>query len=67
MERLSRVHVAAERKVGFCGKERRGSKASNGVVCGNRQVSMHEMWNRQQEHEFVRKIHRAKVPVKKLG
>ena len=47
--------------------EKRGSKASNGMVCTCQQVSMHGIWKRQQVNESTRKMHRAKILVKELG
>ena len=41
-----------------------GSKTTDGVVCRGQQVSMHEVWKRQQVHEDARKMHRDKVPVR---
>ena len=42
-----------KRNVDLCGQEKRGNKAANGVVCCY-QVSMHEMWMRQQVREDAR-------------
>ena len=42
----------------FCGQEKGGNKASTGMVCCCQQVPMHEMWKRQQVHEYARKIYR---------
>ena len=51
----------------FRGPEKRGDEASNGVVCGSHQVSMHEVCKRQQVHEDARNMHRADVLVRKIG
>ena len=59
------AQAAAAGKVDYCGQEKRGSKASNGMVCCCQQVSMREMWKRQQVHENARKMHRATVRLKK--
>ena len=46
------------RKKGFRGSEKR-DEASNGRVRGNQQVSVHEVWKKQQILEDVRKMHRT--------
>ena len=43
------------------------NEASNRVVCGSRQVSMHEMWKRKQIYEDAREMGRTKIHVKKFG
>ena len=48
-------------KVNLCGQEKRGSKASNGMVCCCQQVSMHEVWKRHQVHEDAREMPRAEI------
>ena len=53
-------------KLIFCGPEKRGNEASNGVVSSRGKVSMHES-KRQQVHEDARKMHRAKILVNKFG
>ena len=47
--------------------KKRKETASNGVLRCCQQVSMHEMWKRQQVHENARNMHRAEVLVKDLG
>ena len=42
-------------------KKREDRKASNGVVCRGQQVSMHDMWQRQQAHKDARKMHRTEI------
>ena len=67
MEGLRGTQATATRKVDFRGQEKGGNEASNGVVCGSRQVSMYEMWKRKQIHEDARKMHRTNILVKKFG
>ena len=54
------------KKMDPCGQEKRGNKASNGVVCCCQQVSMHEVWKRQQVQENAWKMHKAEVLVEEL-
>ena len=61
MEGLWRAQAEAKRKVDFRGSEKRGDETSNGMVCGSQQVSMHEVWEKQQTQEDARQIHRTKL------
>ena len=63
MEGLWRAQAEAKRKVDFRGSEKRGDETSNGMVCGSQQVSMHEVWEKQQTQEDARQIHRTKLLV----
>ena len=45
-------------------EKREEHNASNGMVCCCQQVSMYEMWKRQQIHENARTMYRAEVLVK---
>ena len=51
----------------FCGSEEGGDEASDGMMCGSRQVSMHETWKRKQIHDDARIIYRTKIIAKKFG
>ena len=46
---------------GFSWIRNGGNEASNGVVCPGPQVSMYEVWKRQQGHEDARKVYGAEV------
>ena len=61
MEGLRRAQTDAERKVDCCGQEKGGNKASDGVVCDSKQVSVHEMWMRQHVHEDARNMYRTEI------
>ena len=63
MEGLRGAQANAERKVDFLGPEK-GYETSNGVVSGSQQVSMREVWKRQQIHEEAKKMHRTQIFVK---
>ena len=45
----------------FVDQKKRGNETSNGVVCRNQQVLMHEVGRRQQVYEDARKMHRTKI------
>ena len=45
----------------FCGKGEGEYEASNRVVCGSRQVSVCEMWERKQIFEDARKMYKEGV------
>ena len=51
----------------FFVEKNKGDKASNGMVCGSRQVSVHEMRKRKHIHEDAKKMHRSEILVKKFG
>ena len=53
--------VAGKRTIDFRGQEKKGNKASNGMVSCCQQVPMSEMWRRQQVHEDARKAYRAET------
>ena len=40
------------------GSDKREDEISNGVVCGNQQVSVHEVWKKQQIHADGRIMYR---------
>ena len=51
----------------FRGPKKRGDETSNGMVCRSQQVSMHEVWEKQQTHEDARKMRRTKICQQILG
>ena len=51
----------------FIDKKSEENEASNGVVCGSRQVSMYEMWKRKQIHKDAWQMHQTNTLVKKCG
>ena len=57
----------SRKKVDFRESEKRGNETSNGVVRGNQQVSVHELWKKQQKHEDARNMHRTKNVVGTFG
>ena len=61
MEGLWRAQAEARRKVDVRGPQNRGDETSNGVVSVSQQVSMHEVWTKQQVHEDARKMRRTKM------
>ena len=47
-----------EKKIEFRGSEKRGNEASYG---GYEEISMHEVWKRQQVHDDARKMYRTET------
>ena len=47
----------------FADQKKRGDETSNGVVRGNQQVSVHEVWKKQQIQKDAKKMHRTKICV----
>ena len=50
----------------FVESEEEGNEASDGMVCGSRQASMHGMWKRKQICEDARKMYRTKKCCRKV-
>ena len=61
MARLRRAHTQTKRYVDSCRQESGGKEASRGVVCGSKQISLHEMRKTLRKHEDDRQMLGSKV------